>query len=166
MRRRLRPIPVLLGVKKENITLVDHVGVVFQGRKKDMTEEKAIYAQDTEIRDLGEAIKGADVFLGLSAGGILKPEMVKAMAAKPFILALANPDPEILPEVAFVAGAMKYGYFVRNAKLLQLPDAGAFLVPKLRLGNQRPPSSAWHELRWIVHSQQSFETGRCQAWSM
>ncbi|NQV83280.1 MAG: NADP-dependent malic enzyme, partial [Rhodospirillales bacterium] len=91
---------VLLGVKKKNITLVDHIGVVFKGRTKDMTDEKAMYAQDTKIRDLGEAIKGADVFLGLSAPGILKPEMVKAMAAKPFILALANPNPEILPEDA------------------------------------------------------------------
>ena len=91
---------VQLGVKMENITLVDHVGVVFQGREQDMTEEKAVYAQDTEIRDLDQAIEGADVFLGLSAPNILKPGMVKKMAAKPFILALANPDPEILPEVA------------------------------------------------------------------
>ncbi|MBT7942007.1 MAG: NADP-dependent malic enzyme, partial [Alphaproteobacteria bacterium] len=91
---------VLLGAKKENITLVDHIGVVFKGRKKDMTDEKASYAQTTKVRDLGDAIKGADVFLGLSAPNILKPEMVKDMAAKPFILALANPDPEILPQDA------------------------------------------------------------------
>ena len=91
---------VELGLKKENIILVDHIGVVFQGRKKDMTEEKAAYAQDTKARDLDEVIKGADVFLGLSAGGILKPKMVKKMTAKPFIMALANPDPEILPEDA------------------------------------------------------------------
>lgn len=91
---------VELGLKKENIILVDHIGVVFQGRKKDMTEEKAAYAQDTKARDLDEVIEGADVFLGLSAGGILKPKMVKKMAAKPFIMALANPDPEILPEDA------------------------------------------------------------------
>ena len=91
---------VQLGVKMENITLVDHVGVVFQGREQDMTEEKAVFAQDTENRDLDQAIEGADVFLGLSAPNILKPGMVKKMAARPFILALANPDPEILPEVA------------------------------------------------------------------
>ena len=91
---------VELGVKKENITLVDHVGVVYQGRKKDMTEEKAIYAQDTKARALSDVIVGADVFLGLSAGGVLKPKMVKKMAAKPFIMALANPDPEILPDDA------------------------------------------------------------------
>ncbi|MBC8339060.1 MAG: NADP-dependent malic enzyme [Alphaproteobacteria bacterium] len=91
---------VHMGVKKENITLVDHIGVVFQGRDEDMTEEKAGFAQDTKARSLADAIEGADVFLGLSAPGILKPEMVKKMAAKPFILALANPDPEILPEDA------------------------------------------------------------------
>jgi len=91
---------VELGVKRENITLVDHIGVVFKGRKKDMTDEKAAYAQDTKARDLDEVIEGADVFLGLSAGGILKPEMVKKMTAKPLIMALANPDPEILPQDA------------------------------------------------------------------
>jgi len=91
---------VELGVKKENIILVDHVGVVFKGRKKEMTKEKNEYALDTEARDLSEVIKDADVFLGLSAGGILKPAMVKTMASKPLIMALANPDPEILPEDA------------------------------------------------------------------
>ncbi len=80
---------VELGVKRGNITLVDHVGVVFKGRKKDMTDEKGAYAQDTKNRSLGDVIEGADVFLGLSAGGILKPEMVKKMAARPFIMARA-----------------------------------------------------------------------------
>ena len=88
---------VELGVKKENIILVDHVGVVFKGRKKDMTKEKSKYAHDTKFRNLTDVIKDSDVFLGLSAGGILKPTMVKTMASKPIILALANPDPEILP---------------------------------------------------------------------
>jgi malate dehydrogenase (oxaloacetate-decarboxylating)(NADP+) len=91
---------VHMGVNKKNITLVDVEGVVYKGRKKDMNPEKARYAQDTKARDLDAVIEGADVFLGLSAPGILTPEMVKKMAAKPFILALANPDPEISPEVA------------------------------------------------------------------
>ncbi|MEE2698708.1 MAG: NADP-dependent malic enzyme [Pseudomonadota bacterium] len=94
---------VELGVKKENIILVDHVGVVFKGRKKDVTNEKGKYAQDTKARNLVDAIKGADVFLGLSAGGILKKSMVRTMASKPLIMALANPDPEILPEEAKMA---------------------------------------------------------------
>ncbi len=91
---------VALGLKRENVILCDHIGVVFKGRTQDMTDQKAEYAADTKARNLAEAIPGADVFLGLSAPGILKPEMVKAMARKPFILALANPEPEIRPEVA------------------------------------------------------------------
>ena len=91
---------VALGLKRENVILCDHLGVVFKGRTEDMTEQKGEYAADTKARTLAEAVKGADVFLGLSAPGILKPEMVKSMAKGPFILALANPVPEILPEVA------------------------------------------------------------------
>ena len=91
---------VQLGIKKNNITLVDVIGVVYEGRKQDMNPEKARYAQKTKARDLDAVIEGADVFLGLSAPGILKPKMVKKMAAKPFILALANPDPEINPDEA------------------------------------------------------------------
>ncbi|MEQ9362038.1 MAG: malic enzyme-like NAD(P)-binding protein, partial [Rhodospirillales bacterium] len=94
---------VSMGVKRENITLVDHVGVVFDGRTEDMTEQKAQYAASTNARTLAEAVAGADVFLGLSAGGILKKDMVESMADRPFIMALANPDPEILPEDARAA---------------------------------------------------------------
>ncbi len=91
---------VALGLKRENVTLCDHKGVVFKGRTEDMTDQKAEYAADTKARTLAEAVKGADVFLGLSAPGILTPEMVKSMGKAPFILALANPTPEILPDVA------------------------------------------------------------------
>jgi len=90
---------VSLGVKRENIWLFDHIGIVHETRTEFMNDRKSVYAQKTEIT-LDEAIEGADVFLGLSAGGILKPEMVKRMAAKPFILALANPNPEIDPAAA------------------------------------------------------------------
>jgi len=94
---------VSLGVKKENITLVDHVGVVYQGRTEEMNPHKATYAQDTQARTLAEVIDGADVFLGLSAPGILTKDMVERMAERPFILALANPVPEILPDDAKAA---------------------------------------------------------------
>ncbi|HEX7605183.1 MAG TPA: phosphate acyltransferase, partial [Usitatibacter sp.] len=89
---------VALGVKMENVWVTDILGVVYQGRKEEMDDNKVRYARKTEARKLAEVIEGADVFLGLSAGGVLKPEMVKKMAAKPLILALANPEPEILPE--------------------------------------------------------------------
>ena len=89
-----------LGVKMENIWVSDIAGVVYEGRKEEMDPNKARYARKTGARTLGEIIDGADVFLGLSAGGVLKPEMVKRMAAKPLILALANPEPEILPDLA------------------------------------------------------------------
>jgi malate dehydrogenase (oxaloacetate-decarboxylating)(NADP+) len=89
---------VALGMRMENIWVTDIKGVVYEGRKEEMDDNKARYARKTGARKLAEVIEGADVFLGLSAGGVLKPEMVKEMAAKPLILALANPDPEILPE--------------------------------------------------------------------
>ncbi len=94
---------VSLGVKRENVWLVDHLGVVHEGRDEEMNPEKAAYAQKTDARTLDEVIDDADVFLGLSAGDILKPEMVKRMAAKPLILALANPEPEINPDDARAA---------------------------------------------------------------
>ncbi|MGH6661156.1 MAG: malic enzyme-like NAD(P)-binding protein, partial [Rhodospirillales bacterium] len=89
---------VSMGVKIENIILVDRLGVVYEGRVDEMNPEKAVYAKKTKARTLDEVIDGADVFLGLSAPGILKPAMVKRMAAKPLILALANPVPEISPD--------------------------------------------------------------------
>jgi malate dehydrogenase (oxaloacetate-decarboxylating)(NADP+) len=88
-----------LGMLKENIWVTDLEGVVYEGRKELMDPEKARFCQPTTARHLGDVMEGADVFLGLSAGGVLKPEMVAKMAARPIIFALANPDPEILPEV-------------------------------------------------------------------
>jgi malate dehydrogenase (oxaloacetate-decarboxylating)(NADP+) len=89
---------VALGVRMENIWVTDIAGVVYQGRKEEMDDNKARYARKTDARKLGDVIADADIFLGLSAGGVLKKDMVKKMAAKPLILALANPNPEILPE--------------------------------------------------------------------
>jgi malate dehydrogenase (oxaloacetate-decarboxylating)(NADP+) len=91
---------VSLGVRRENIWISDLEGVVYKGRVALMDQWKSVFAQDTDKRTLGEIIDGSDVFLGLSAGGVLKPEMVARMADKPLILALANPNPEIMPEVA------------------------------------------------------------------
>ncbi len=89
-----------LGLNPANVTLTDIHGVVYRGRPEEMDERKAIYARDTKDRTLADVIGGADVFLGLSAPRVLTPEMVKTMADKPLILALANPEPEILPELA------------------------------------------------------------------
>ena len=89
---------VKLGIRRENIWVTDLAGLVYEGRTELMDEDKIQFTQKTSMRTLAEAIDGADVFLGLSAGGVLKQDMVKKMAAKPLIFALANPNPEILPE--------------------------------------------------------------------
>ncbi len=87
-----------LGLPRKNIWVTDIAGVVYKGRKELMDPEKEPFSQDTPLRTLSEVIEGADIFLGLSAGGVLKSEMVKKMADKPLVFALANPTPEILPE--------------------------------------------------------------------
>ncbi|HXD08002.1 MAG TPA: NADP-dependent malic enzyme [Burkholderiaceae bacterium] len=87
-----------LGVRRENIWVTDLAGVVYEGRAELMDPDKAEFAQPTALRTLSEVIEGADVFLGLSAGGVLKKDMVAKMATRPIILALANPNPEITPE--------------------------------------------------------------------
>ncbi|QIL71064.1 NADP-dependent malic enzyme [Diaphorobacter sp. HDW4B] len=89
---------VKLGLPRENIWVTDIAGVVYKGRTELMDEDKTFFAQETTQRTLGDVIDGADVFLGLSAGGVLKQDMVKKMAANPIIFALANPNPEISPE--------------------------------------------------------------------
>jgi malate dehydrogenase (oxaloacetate-decarboxylating)(NADP+) len=89
---------VKLGIPRENIWVTDLAGVVYEGRTELMDEDKIQFAQKTSQRTLSEAIEGADVFLGLSAGGVLKKDMVAKMAARPLIFALANPNPEIQPE--------------------------------------------------------------------
>jgi len=94
---------VSLGFKKENITITDIKGVVYKGRKEEMDPYKAAYAIETEARTLDDVIEGADIFLGLSAPAVLKPEMVTKMGPSPLILALANPTPEIMPDLAKAA---------------------------------------------------------------
>jgi malate dehydrogenase (oxaloacetate-decarboxylating)(NADP+) len=93
-------VMVGLGVKRENIFVCDSKGVIYEGRPGGYDESKARYAQKTEARSLADVVHGADVFLGCSAPGVLTAEMVKTMAAQPIILALANPEPEIRPELA------------------------------------------------------------------
>ena len=89
-----------MGVRHENVTVCDRSGVIYRGRESGMDQWKSAHAIDTDARDLEQALVGADIFLGLSAAGALKPEYVAKMAAKPIIFAMANPDPEIRPEDA------------------------------------------------------------------
>ena len=86
------------GVPSENVIMLDRKGVIYKGRTEGIDQWKSKYAVETKLRTLEDAMKGADVFLGLSAKGVLKKEMVKSMAKNPIIFACANPDPEILPE--------------------------------------------------------------------
>ena len=85
------------GVQKKNLTMLDRKGVIYKGRKN-LNEWKLNFAVNTNDRNLNDVIKNADVFLGLSSGGVLKKEMIKKMAKNPIIFACANPDPEIIPE--------------------------------------------------------------------
>ncbi|WP_298596383.1 NADP-dependent malic enzyme [uncultured Zoogloea sp.] len=89
-----------LGIRRENVYVCDSKGVIYVGREENMEPTKARYAQKTEFRTLADAMVGADIFLGLSTAGVLKQDMVKSMADKPLIFALANPTPEIMPELA------------------------------------------------------------------
>lgn len=89
-----------LGVKRENVWLCDIHGLVHEGRQEDMNPQKAAFAQPSDLRTLDDVIDGADMFLGLSGPNVLKPEMVARMSKQPVIFALANPNPEIMPEVA------------------------------------------------------------------
>jgi malate dehydrogenase (oxaloacetate-decarboxylating)(NADP+) len=91
---------VSMGAKRENIWVCDIEGVVYEGRTKLMDRWKSVYAQKTDKRVLADAIPGADIFLGLSAPNVLKPEMVKQMGDQPLVMALANPNPEIMPDEA------------------------------------------------------------------
>ena len=96
-------ILVSLGIKRENIWVSDIKGVVYSGRVEEMDDHKALYVQKTSARTLQEILPGADIFLGLSAARVLKPEWLPSMAKDPLILALANPEPEIMPDIAKAA---------------------------------------------------------------
>ena len=94
---------VSLGIPRQNIWVSDIAGVVYAGRKEEMDDNKARYAQKTDARKLVDVLAGADIFLGLSAAKVLKPEWLPKMADKPLIMALANPEPEIMPDIAKTA---------------------------------------------------------------
>jgi len=113
---------VTMGLDKSKVIVCDSRGVIYNGRAEAMDEYKAAYAIDSDLRTLAEAMQGADVFLGLSAGNLVKPEMVKSMAAKPIVFALANPTPEIdpaeakrvVPDVVMATGRTDYPNQVNN----------------------------------------------------
>jgi malate dehydrogenase (oxaloacetate-decarboxylating)(NADP+) len=153
---------VALGMKKQNIWASDIKGVVYEGRKEEMDENKARYARKTDARKLGEIIEGADVFLGLSAGGVLKPEMVKKMAARPLILALANPEPEILPEqvkavrddAVMATGRSDYPNQVNNVLCFPFIFRGALDVGATTI-NEAMKLAAVNAIAELAHAEQS-----------
>jgi len=153
---------VAMGMTRENIVVTDIVGVVYRGRREEMDPDKARYAIDTRARTLAEVIEGADVFLGLSAGGVLKPEMVARMAARPLILALANPEPEILPEAArqakpdavIATGRSDYPNQVNNVLCFPFVFRGALDVGATTI-NREMELAAVHALAELAQAEQS-----------
>ncbi len=153
---------VALGVKMENIIVTDIAGVVYTGRTEQMDDNKARYAKNIKQRTLGEVIGDADIFLGLSAGGVLKPDMVKRMAAKPIILALANPTPEILPEeiqavrddAVIATGRSDYPNQVNNVLCFPFIFRGALDVGATTI-NEAMKLAAVHAIADLAHAEQS-----------
>ena len=151
-----------LGLVKENIIVTDIEGVVYKGRKVLMDPDKEQFAIETEARTLAEAIAGADVFLGLSAGKVLTPEMVKAMAERPLILALANPEPEILPELArqanpnvvMATGRSDYPNQVNNVLCFPFVFRGALDVGATTI-NTAMEMAAVHAIAALAQAEQS-----------
>ena len=155
---------VNLGVRMENIIVTDIAGVVYRGRLEDMDDNKARYAVETSARKLGDVIAGADVFLGLSAGGVLKPDMVEKMAHQPLIFALANPTPEILPEEAravrpdaiLATGRSDYPNQVNNALCFPYIFRGALDVGASTI-NEAMKIAAVHAIAELAEAEQSDE---------
>lgn len=153
---------VTVGMKVENITISDSKGVVYAGRKEDMDPNKARYAQATSARTLGEIVEGADIFLGLSAAGVLKPEMIKGMARDPLILALANPEPEIRPELAkeirpdaiIATGRSDYPNQVNNVLCFPFIFRGALDVGATTI-NEEMKAACVHAIAELAHEEQS-----------
>jgi malate dehydrogenase (oxaloacetate-decarboxylating)(NADP+) len=155
---------VSLGVRLENVVVTDIKGVVYKGRTEEMDDNKARYAVQTSARTLGDVIAGADVFLGLSAGGVLKPEMVKKMGASPLIFALANPTPEIMPDVAKAArpdailatGRSDYPNQVNNALCFPYIFRGALDVGASSI-NEEMKHAAVYAIAELAQAEQSEE---------
>jgi malate dehydrogenase (oxaloacetate-decarboxylating)(NADP+) len=146
----------------ENILVSDVYGVVYEGRSDGMDPIKARYAKRTSARTLGDIIEGADIFLGLSAGGVLKPEMVKRMARDPVILALANPMPEISPEEAkavrpdaiIATGRSDYPNQVNNVLCFPFLFRGALDVGATTI-NEEMKSAAVYAIAELAHAEMS-----------
>src|SRR5688572_21660996 len=153
---------VALGMKMENIWVTDIKGVVYTGRKEEMDDNKVRYARKTDARKLADVIEGADIFLGLSAGGVLKQDMVKKMAAQPLILALANPTPEILPEevkavrsdAIIATGRSDYPNQVNNVLCFPFIFRGALDVGATTI-NEPMKLAAVHAIAELAHAEQS-----------
>ncbi len=152
---------VSLGVDRKNVIVCDSKGVIHTGRQN-LDESKQRYAQETEARTLADAMPGADIFLGLSTGGVLKPEMVKGMAANPIILAMANPDPEILPEDAHAVrddiiigtGRSDYPNQVNNVLCFPYMFRGALDVGATTI-NEPMKIAAVRAIAELAHAEQS-----------
>ncbi|KXS33567.1 MAG: Phosphate acetyl/butaryl transferase [Candidatus Gallionella acididurans] len=153
---------VSLGVRMENIIVTDIKGVVYTGRTEEMDDNKARYAVQTSARSLAEVLGGADVFLGLSAGGVLKPEMIRQMGDRPLIFALANPTPEILPDIAKAArpdailatGRSDYPNQVNNALCFPYIFRGALDVGASTI-NEAMKHAAVHAIAELAQAEQS-----------
>jgi len=159
-----------LGVKMGNIVVTDIKGVVYQGRVDEMDENKARYAVDTSARTLGDVIADADVFLGLSAGGVLKQDMVKQMAPRPLIFALANPNPEILPHLAkevrpdaiLATGRSDYPNQVNNALCFPYMFRGALDVGATTI-NEEMKRAAVYAIAELARAEQSHSVAEVYA---
>ncbi len=153
---------VSLGLKKENIWVNDIKGVVYEGRKEEMDPYKIRYARKTDARSLDDIIEGADIFLGLSAPRVLTPAMVKKMAKKPIILAMANPTPEILPEevakvrsdAVMATGRSDYPNQVNNALCFPFIFRGALDVGATTI-NEEMKLAAVHAIAELAHAEAS-----------
>jgi malate dehydrogenase (oxaloacetate-decarboxylating)(NADP+) len=153
---------VSLGLRMENILVADAKGVVYEGRAEGMDPIKARYARPTTARTLGDIVEGADVFLGLSAGGVLMPDMVKRMAKDPLILALANPTPEISPEDAkavrpdaiIATGRSDYPNQVNNVLCFPFLFRGALDVGATTI-NEQMKSAAVRAIAELAHAELS-----------
>lgn len=151
-----------LGLPRENIFVTDIKGVVYEGRTDEMDPNKARYARKTDARNLIEVMPDADIFLGLSAGGVLKPEMVEMMAENPLILALANPEPEIRPDVArkaradavIATGRSDYPNQVNNALCFPFIFRGALDVEATTI-NEAMKKAAVYAIAELAHAEAS-----------
>ena len=153
---------VSLGVPQRNVWVADIAGVVYTGRTVEMDDNKARYMQDTDARTLAELLEGADVFLGLSAARVLKPEWLARMAPRPLIMALANPEPEIMPDLAKAArpdaiiatGRSDYPNQVNNVLVFPFIFRGALDVAARRI-NEPMKVAAVHALAELARAEQS-----------